>query len=80
MKNHGFFDIPNLIPATNAMVSRAKPKFGVSQDDSSVGVINSGNVEMDLQPPVQTVRLRKKRKSKKVKRKLKNKGKSKDKK
>lgn len=77
MEKHGFFDIPNLIPTTNALVSKVKPKFGVSSEDTQVGVVESGNVEMDLQKPV---RLRKKRKSKKVKRKLKNKGKAKDKK
>jgi hypothetical protein len=78
MVDHRFFDLPNLVPAANAMVSRVKPKFDVSKSEGSVGVIESGNVEMNLQKPV---RLRTKKKSGKVKRKKsKNTHKTKDKK
>lgn len=64
---HGFFDIPNLLPAVDNLVGRVKPKLNEESPDS-VGFISSGDVAIDLEP----IQQRKEKKSHAVKRKGKN--------
>jgi hypothetical protein len=69
----------NMITKANANVYSVMPKINPDNYHNSVGVIESGNVSMDLMKPMPAERKKKKKGSKTKRKKSKNTSKTKDK-
>lgn len=69
----------NMIEKANANVYNVMPKINPDNYHNSVGVIESGNVSIDLMKPMPVEREKKKKKSKVKRKKSKNTSKTKDK-
>lgn len=70
----------NMIAKANANVYNIMPKINPDNYHNSVGVIESGNVSIDLMKPIPVERKKKKNKNKTKRKKTKNTRKTKDKK